>query len=71
MTTHNKKVKIARGLMSKEELSRGVPLFKSFGWLSRKRDIANRVDKVQRQAHDRKIVRDMLKEKEAKKQLIK
>lgn len=44
---HSEKVKIARGMMSKEEAKKGEGLFTTKAWESRKKAIAERVTRKQ------------------------
>ena len=44
--SHSQKLKIARKLISKDEIKAGVSLFLSRGWLLRKRDRANKVLRI-------------------------
>ena len=41
--SHKRKVRMARKMMTQDEIKRGIPVFSSFAWNERSLDIKNRI----------------------------
>jgi len=56
---HKQKVKLARKMQMPEERYHRTPIFRSYQWMKRKKDIAIRVEKKQNEAHERAVARKL------------